>query len=114
MTPADCSSTRTTRVKRPRSNGIVEWLHRTLPDEPFRVEGRRTWFETIEEMQVVLNPYMEGYNRRRPHQRRGMNGRTPATAFIEGLLNPQQQREEKSAKTRSRLAPSAHRGSVSR
>jgi hypothetical protein len=29
------------------SNGIVERLHRTLLDEHFRVEGRRTWFETI-------------------------------------------------------------------
>jgi transposase InsO family protein len=33
---------RTTRVKRPQSNGIVERFHRTLLDEHFRVEGRRT------------------------------------------------------------------------
>jgi transposase InsO family protein len=32
---------RTTRVKRPQSNGIVERLHRTLLDEHFCVEGRR-------------------------------------------------------------------------
>jgi transposase InsO family protein len=31
-------------------NGIIERFHRTLLDEHFRVEGRRTWFETIEEM----------------------------------------------------------------
>jgi hypothetical protein len=31
---------RTTRVKRPQSNGIVERLHRTLLDEHFRVEGQ--------------------------------------------------------------------------
>ncbi len=92
---------RTTRVKRPQSNGIVERLHRTLLDEHFRVEGRRTWFETIEEMQVVLDAYMETYNQRRPHQGRGMNGRTPATAFIEGLLTSQQQKEERSSKTRA-------------
>ncbi len=92
---------RTTRVKRPQSNGIVERLHRTLLDEHFRVEGRRTWFETIEEMQVVLDAYMETYNQRRPHQGRGMNGRTPATAFIEGLLKSQQQKEERSTKNRA-------------
>ena len=34
---------RTTKVKRPQSNGIVERLHCTLLDEHFRVEGRRTW-----------------------------------------------------------------------
>lgn len=74
-----------TRVKRPQSNGIVERLHRTLLDEHFRVEGRRTWFETIEEMQGVLNEYLVAYNTRRPHQGRGMNGRTPAKAFIDSL-----------------------------
>ena len=74
-----------TRVKRPQSNGIVERLHRPLLDEHFRVEGRRTWFETIEEMQGALDEYLVAYNTRRPHQGRGMNGRTPAKAFIDGL-----------------------------
>ncbi|MCA3279068.1 MAG: DDE-type integrase/transposase/recombinase [Roseomonas sp.] len=45
---------RMTRVKRPQSNSIIERFHCTLLDEHFRVEGRRTWFETIEEMQAVL------------------------------------------------------------
>jgi transposase InsO family protein len=72
---------RTTKVRRPQSNGIVERLHRTLLDEHFRVEGRRTWFETLGEMQAVL----DGYNQRRPHQGRGMHGRTPAQAFKDGL-----------------------------
>ena len=79
---------RTTRVKRPQSNGIVERLHRTLLDEHFRVEGRRTWFETIEEMQRVLDDYLAVYNQKRPHQGRGMHGRTPAQAFTEGLPYP--------------------------
>ena len=68
---------RTTKVRRPQSNGIVERLHRTLLDEHFRVEGRRTWFETLDEMQAVLDTYLDGYNHRRPHQGRGMQGRTP-------------------------------------
>ena len=92
---------RTTRVKRPQSNGIVERLHRTLLDEHFRVEGRRTWFETIEEMQAVLDDYLVGYNQRRPHQGRGMNGRTPTAAFVEGLLKPQQPKEDKRQEKRA-------------
>jgi len=92
---------RTTRVRRPQSNGIVERLHRTLLDEHFRVEGRRTWFETIDEMQVVLDAYMGTYNQHRPHQGRGMKGRTPATAFIEGLLRQPQTREDKRPEKRS-------------
>ncbi len=36
---------RTTRVKRPQSNGFVERLHRTLLDEHFRVMGRKKFYE---------------------------------------------------------------------
>jgi transposase InsO family protein len=96
---------RTTRVKRPQSNGIVERLHRTLLDEHFRVEGRRTWFETIEEMQAVLDAYLEGYNQRRPHQGRGMNGRTPAQAFADGISKPTPAKEEK---TQIKKPPQKH------
>lgn len=92
---------RTTRVKRPQSNGIAERFHRTLLDEHFRVEGRRTWFETIAEMQAVFDDYLVGYNTRRPHQGRGMNGRTPETVFIAGLPKPQP-KQKKKAKPRKR------------
>jgi transposase InsO family protein len=92
---------RTTKVKRPQSNGIVERLHRTLLDEHFRVEGRRTWFETIDEMQTVLDAYMVGYNIARPHQGRGMKGRTPTQAFIEDLPSQPQQQKEKSTPTKT-------------
>jgi transposase InsO family protein len=92
---------RTTRVRRPQSNGIVERFHRTLLDEHFRVEGRKTWFETIEQMQAVLDDYLFNYNHRRPHQGRNMNGRTPATAFTDGLTqtrnNKEGQKPEKQA-----------------
>jgi transcriptional regulator with XRE-family HTH domain len=36
-------------------------------------------------LQAVHNDYLEGYNTRRSHQGRGMNGRTPIGAFIEGM-----------------------------
>jgi hypothetical protein len=36
-------------------------------------------------MQAVLDTYLEGYNHRRPHQGRGMNGRTPAQVFADGI-----------------------------
>jgi transposase InsO family protein len=57
---------RKTRVKRPQSNGIVERFHRTLLDEHFRVEGRRTWLDTVEEMQAALDAYLVTYNTERP------------------------------------------------
>ena len=101
---------RTTRVKRPQSNGIIERFHRTLLDEHFRVEGRRTWFETIDEMQKVLDDYLVTYNTKRPHQGRGMNGRTPITVFKAGLpkTTPQKPTEKKEKsppnKTENQLA----------
>ena len=63
----------------------MERLHRTLLDEHFRVEDRRTWFETIDEIQVALDKFLVAYNRKRSHQGRRMNGRTPWQAFQEGL-----------------------------
>jgi transposase InsO family protein len=95
---------RTTRVKRPQSNGYVERLHRTLLDEHFRVEGRRTWFESIDEMQTALDAYLVAYNNDRPHQGRGMNGRTPAQAFVEGLPANAYQQEENVKKPKTRKA----------
>ena len=86
---------KTTRVGRPQSNGIVERLHRTLLDEHLRVQGRTVWHETVAEMQTALDAFLLRYNRERPHQGRGMNGRTPWQAFRDGLpVRPQPEQEE--------------------
>lgn len=77
-----------TQIRRPQSSGIVARLHRTLLDKHFGVEGRKTWFETIDEMQVVLNTYLIDYNTRRPNRGRGMDGRIPAKAFRDGIRKP--------------------------
>lgn len=76
---------RTTKVRRPQSNGFIERFHRTLLDEHLRVKGRTTWYETVEEMQQDLEPFFETYNRKRPHRGRGMNGRTPYQVFKAGI-----------------------------
>lgn len=76
---------RTTKVRRPQSNGFVERLHRTLLDEHFRIKGREKWYESVEEMQKDLDGYLHRYNHERTHQGRGMTGRTPFQAFLEGL-----------------------------
>jgi transposase InsO family protein len=85
---------RTTRVRRPQSNGFVERLHRTLLDEHFRIKGREKWYESVEEMQKDLDAYLAFYNTKRPHQGRNMNGRTPLQAFTDGLkkLNPKSEK----------------------
>ncbi|EKO50758.1 integrase core domain protein [Leptospira kirschneri str. 200803703] len=50
---------RTTKVRRPRSNGYVERLHRTLLDEHFRIAGRSKFYESIDEMQIDLEIFFE-------------------------------------------------------
>jgi hypothetical protein len=47
--------------------------------------GRRAWLESIEDIQAVLDDYIDGYNTKRPHQGRGINGRTPIITFPEEL-----------------------------
>jgi hypothetical protein len=42
-----------------------------------------------------------GYNTKRPHQGCGMKGRTPATAFVEGLPKPHPEKKEKSPPEKS-------------
>ena len=64
-----------------------------------RVEGRRIWFETIEKMQAMLDDYLKGYNTKRPHQERGMNGRTPIRAFTEGMPKTNHTQVTSQAKT---------------
>jgi transposase InsO family protein len=76
---------RTTKVRRPQSNGFIERFHRTLLDEHLRVKGRTPWYETVEEMQKDLEPYLEQYNTKRPHRGRGMEGKTPYQVFKAGL-----------------------------
>jgi transposase InsO family protein len=68
-------------MRRPQSKGIAERLNRTLLDEHLRVAGRKKWYETVEEMQIDFEEYIQKYNYSRPHQGRGMEGRTPYQAF---------------------------------
>jgi transposase InsO family protein len=49
---------RTTKVRRPQSNGFVERLHRTLLDEHFRIKDRTKWYDSVEDMQKDLDEYL--------------------------------------------------------
>ena len=86
------------KVRRPQSNGFVERLHRTLLDEHFRVMGRKKFYESLEDMQKDLDAYLLTYNTKRPHQGRGMRGRTPAEVFVRCLPKPKRPKENKMKK----------------
>lgn len=82
---------RTTKVRRPQSNGIVERLHKTLLDEHFRLKGRQKWYESVLEMQKDLDDFLKKYNYERPHQGRNMNGAIPYIKFKEGIKTTEKQ-----------------------
>jgi len=91
---------RTTKLRRPQSNGFAERFQRTLLDEHFRIMGRKKWYKSIEEMQKDLDEYLKHYNQNRPHQGRNMKGRTPAEVFIKEQnknLKKTSAKEEKAA-----------------
>ena len=75
---------RTTKVRRPQGNGFIERLHRTLLDEHFRIKGRTTWYESVEQMLTDRDSYLEHYNTQRPHQG-WMIEAPPYSMFKKGL-----------------------------
>jgi hypothetical protein len=50
-------------------------------------------------MQLVLDAYPVGYNTKRPHQGRGMNGRTPERAFRDGIPKASKKEHKTTLKT---------------
>lgn len=81
---------RRTKVKRPQTNGFVERFHRTILDEFFRVELRKHAFLTLEDLELVLQPWICYYNTGRPHQGYRNRGNTPYTTVEEALTVIQQ------------------------
>lgn len=63
------------------------------------IEHRKIWFETIEEIQVALDAYLVEYNTRRPHQGRGMNGRTPLAVLRVGIRSTTEEAPATTLKT---------------
>ncbi len=53
-------------------------------------------------MQIDLDAFLVAYNVKRPYQGRGMNGRTPAKLFTDGL--PKQTKAKKLEKTETKRA----------
>ena len=78
---------RTTRVKRPQTNGFVERFQRTVKEEFFDVVMRRTLYTSLEQLQADLDQWLAYYNRERPHQGYRNLGRRPYDTIKEYLLS---------------------------
>ena len=84
-----------TQVRHPQSNGICERLHRTMQEEFYAVAFRKKLYESLDQLQIDLDAWMEYYNHERAHSGRYCYGKTPWQTFIdskslaeEKMLNP--------------------------
>jgi transposase InsO family protein len=73
------------RVRRPQTNGAVEWLNQIIVDEFYKVAFRKKLYRSVEEIQTDLDEFMAYYNNQRTNQGRYCQGRTPGQTFTDGL-----------------------------
>lgn len=76
---------RRTQVGSPETNGFCERFHRTVKEEFFALAFRKTFYESVAQLQRDLDAYLDFYNRERAHQGYRTQGRTPYQAFLDGL-----------------------------
>src|SRR5436305_2227607 len=65
-----------TKTKSPQTNGIVERFHKTLLDEFYRIAFRQKVYDTIGELQAVLDLWIDDYN---PARCRASSQHRPST-----------------------------------
>ena len=75
-----------TKARNPQTNGMTERLNQTILDEFYKVAFRKKVYASLEEIQIDLDEFMDGYNTRRTNQGRHCQGRTPMETFIAGLV----------------------------
>jgi transposase InsO family protein len=74
-----------TKVKSPQTNGICERFHRTVLNEFYRVAFRKRVYNSVAELQVDLDAWLDKYNEQRSHQGRWCYGKTPLETFLTSL-----------------------------
>lgn len=73
-----------TKARHPQTNGIVERFHKTVLNEFYQVAFRKKIYESLEDLQVDLDQWVDHYNKQRTHQGKMCYGRTPWQTFLDG------------------------------
>jgi transposase InsO family protein len=76
---------RRTDIGSPQTNGFCERFHRTVKEEFFSVTFRKTFYESVAQLQADLDKYLVFYNRERAHQGYRTKGRTPYQTLLDGI-----------------------------
>lgn len=74
-----------TKTKSPQTNGICERFHQTIQNEFYASAFRRKLYHSLEQLQVDVDTWLEGYNRERTHSGKYCYGKTPMQTFIESI-----------------------------
>lgn len=76
---------RRTDIGSPETKGFCEHFHRTVKEESYAVAFRKTFYESLEQLQRDLDEYLAFYNRECAHQGYRTQGRTLFQTFSEGV-----------------------------
>jgi len=74
-----------TKARSPQTNGICERLHRTLKDEFYDIAFRKKIYNSLEDLQIDLDQYLNKYNNARPHSGKFCYGKTPMQTFKDSI-----------------------------
>lgn len=78
----DIDHTRT-KARHPQTNGICERFHQTMQNEFYATAFRKKLYQSLEELQIDVNKWLDEYNKLRPHSGKYCFGKTPYETFIE-------------------------------
>ena len=70
-----------TKVRHPQTNGICERFHRTIKEEFYDITFRKKIYNSLNDLQIDLDAWIEKYNKMRPHSGRFCYGKTPLQTF---------------------------------
>jgi transposase InsO family protein len=73
-----------TKARHPQTNGICERFHKTVLNEFYQVEFRKKIYQSLEELQLDLDHWINKYNTERTHQGKMCCGRTPMATLLDG------------------------------
>lgn len=74
-----------TKAKHPQTNGICERFHRTMQDEFYAVAFRKKIFQSLDELQIEVDKWLDYYNYERPHSGKYCLGKTPRQTWEESM-----------------------------
>lgn len=78
----DIEHTRT-KVKHPQTNGICERFHKTIQNEFYATAFRRKIYNSLDELQVDVDAWIQDYNEQRTHSGKHCFGKTPMQTFLD-------------------------------